>query len=201
MKILNFSLLTICVLLCVGAYASGANQKDSLKFEESPLMADTLKDVFEFGPDFKDWRTVDIQVLDSATQMIIACPPSRKSADSTESIRIIVVKGIHPSWPKHRIDKIEKTHIKKILPGKVVFTTLKNTPSELIFSYVTPNNTPQSSGIVRSLISDLGYYSISYAQTLPVPLEKEELDQWKERLEAIKIKKGSSYQSEKNRSK
>ena len=149
-------------------------------------MVDKLKDSLDLGATFRDWKVINTYNFEMGYTMVISIPPSQKE---NEYIIECLEMTTTPNFNSVSIDKFFETE-KMILHSrseKVNFTILKKTPNEIIYSFVHPKDHLLLTGVVRSFISNHGYYSICYKYGLPNELSKEKVLQWKECLEAIKI--------------
>ncbi len=166
-----------------------------VSLEEAATISDGLsladKNHSDLGPAFYDWVVSYAYMLDHGSTLVCHIPKSQASY-ITEFMQTLVM----PNWDASSIDQLfeaEKNTEQRKSIEKIDFQVIKKTPNEIIYCYSYPQDDLQLkvNAVTRSFISDQeGYCSIRYKHALPEWMKKEEILQWKEKLEALRICNG-----------
>ncbi len=140
----------------------------------------------DLGPLFNGWKSVDPVLLENGITIETLIPSSQKKSLITESLGVVTM----PSAEGLTVDdyfESEQETLSKAVSKKIQFDVHKKTAHELLYSYSYPDNNLQFTSVVRVVTTDLGFYAISYKKGLKKNLNKDEILDWKKKLEAIQI--------------
>lgn len=149
-------------------------------------LADKFKDSLTIGDYFHDWEIIGTFIAENGYTRVRRIPPS-ETGYVTECIEVVTMPNVKALpidlFFQTEIDLINgRTHM------KVKFHVLQKSTSEVIYVYSHPKDHLQLNAVVRTFITDRGYYSISYKRGLAGQMQKEEILKWKEKLQAIQVK-------------
>ncbi len=150
-------------------------------------MADRLKDSLDLGAVFQDWKELHTYVMDNGYTLVCRIPSTQTGGVVSECLEVITMPNIY-GLPLEDFYEIDRNRVQENSPAIIKFDVLKNSPTEIIYSYSHPRDDLHRSVVTKALMTNLGYYSINYIRGLPSALTKEEVHQWKDRLDLIKIK-------------
>jgi hypothetical protein len=148
---------------------------------------DRVKDSLNLGKAFENWKEVNTYTFENGYTMVLRVPSDFKGGYVDECLEVTTMPNLYEAT----IDKlfeVEKVNVQKKSPNPIEFSILKRSPTEIMYSFTHPQDHLQVTGVVRILLSDQGYYSISYKRGLPKELKPEEVQLWKARLEEIQIR-------------
>lgn len=151
-------------------------------------MVDRLKDSLHLGEAFGRWKVLTTYGFENGYTMVIHVPPSFNGGYVAECLEVTTMPNIYEASTMDRLFEIEKESIQKKSTQKIKFRLLKQADKEVIYSFAYPQDNLQVTGVARSFLSAQGYYSISYKRGLASELKPEEVQIWKAKLEAIKIR-------------
>jgi hypothetical protein len=123
--------------------------------------------------------------LDNGNTLVNYLPPSEIGVCPTECLEVMHIPYVKTTSIEGLFE-LEKKNVQKQSSKEVIFDVLKKSQNEIIYSYSQVKNRIPFTALVRAFISDEGYYSISYKNGVAGDLKKEEILQWKTRLEMIK---------------
>lgn len=170
--------------------ASVAPYDEAAKTTQSLSMAERTMNSLDLGETFQDWKTVSTYLSDTGYTLACRIPPGHSESLITECLELATMPNLNNNASLQKLFEIEKESVSKSSPTKVNFDILKKSPTEVIYSYSCPRNSLCLTGVVRSFITDRGYYSISYRRGLDKEMKKDEILQAKDRLETIKVREG-----------
>ncbi len=159
--------------------------KDAAGIPEALSMVDITQDVLDLGFAFSNWRVLHTYDLDNGNTLVNYLPPSQIGVCPTECLEVMHIPYVKTTSIEGLFE-LEKKNVQKQSSKEVIFDVLKKSQNEIIYSYSQVKNRIPFTAVVRAFISDEGYYSISYKNGVAGDLKKEEILQWKTRLEMIK---------------
>ncbi len=160
---------------------------------ESLSLAERL-DGLEYGSAFRGWSSLCALRYDFGLMLVRLTPPltgwlpffGGSLFDSVGVKMRSVVNGtsIDPLF------EFEKDTIKRRSDNKAVIQVLKQSPTEVIYSYSYWEEDSCHIAVVRSFISETGYYTVTHKDRLSDEMKQEKILAWKEGLEGITIAEG-----------
>lgn len=152
---------------------------------------DRLKDSLNLGEAFSNRKIINTYAFEDGYTLVTHVPPSFNGVYVAECLEVTTVPNVY-EVPIGLLFEGEKENIRKKVQKKLTqqieFCVLKQADREAIYSCVYLKDNLQVTGVVRSFLSDQGYYSTSYKHGLPRKLKLEEVLLWKAKLEAVKIR-------------
>lgn len=148
---------------------------------------DRLKDSVDLGEAFDNWKVTDTYTFETGYAMVIRVPPSSSVDYVTESLEVATAPNAS-NCPLTQGFEIEKKSIMQLSERKAKFHVLKQTDQEIIYKFVYPQRGSKITGVTRTILSDRGYCSISHKSASPSELKPKEVQMWRRRLEAVKIR-------------
>ena len=149
-------------------------------------LVEKTKDSLSFPTCFQNWKLIDVQTEEHGFSSVCYLPPSQIETYITECLEVIT----HPNRYGATIEQafeIEEKCLRDSSQCTFKLRVLQKSPDEIIYSYLYPKGHLLLNAVVRSFLTDHGYYSITYKRVLSERMQKEEIYLWKDRLEAIKI--------------
>ncbi len=153
---------------------------------EGLSMVDKLKDSVALGANFQNWKIIDSFVNANGCALNTYIPPMEDCPSVTEGLETFTM----PTTVISSVTKffeIEKEGLRSKVGVDVECHVLEQSPSEIIYSYCHPKDHLQCNAVVRTFLTDRGYYSISYKHGLMGEMSKEEILEWKEKLKTILV--------------
>lgn len=150
-------------------------------------LVDRVKDSLNLGKTFENWKKVNTYLFERGYNVVLRVPENFKGEYIDECLEITTMPNIY----ELKIDQVfqaEKMGVQQKSSNPIQFSILKKSATELIYNFTHPQDHLQVTGVVRILLSDQGYYSMSYKRGLATELTPQEIQLWKSRLEDIKIK-------------
>lgn len=147
---------------------------------------DRVKDSVNLGKAFENWKEVDTYTFMNGHTMVIRVPSDFKGGYIDECLEVTTKPNLYETTID-QLFEIEKENFQKKSANPIKFSIHKRLPNEIIYSFTHPHDHLQVTAVVRTFLADNGYYSIRYKRGLPKKLRPEEVQLWKEKLEAIKI--------------
>lgn len=161
--------------------------EEAKKHPEALSILDKIKNSLVLGEAFKTWKELQCYSFETGYTVSAHVPPSFDGNYVDECLEITTL----PSSGEASIEQLfegEKKLIRKKSSDPIEFPVLKKTSHEIIYSFCHPKDHLLVTGIVRTFLTDKGYYSICYKRGLPDKLKTEEILQWKEVLEKIEVR-------------
>ncbi|MBX9744390.1 MAG: hypothetical protein K2X08_04170 [Chlamydiales bacterium] len=161
---------------------------DEVKHMKNGLsIVNRFRESLDLGETFNGWKSVDYVMLDNGMTMETFIPSSQKKPLITESFDVLTMPGVVGLTVGEYFESEQET-LRKSLSKKIKFDVLKKTANELIYSYSYSDAGLRFTIVSRAIITDLGFYSLYYKSGLKKDLNKEEILQWKEALEAAQVR-------------
>lgn len=177
--------LKIVGVVLFGAIAEGS-EKGALLKKSSESLPDKLQSSLDLG-DFKDWNYLDSYSFSNGLTMVLRTPPWFKGDFVSEGLEITTMPLMNASVD--HFFETEKNFIENQANRKINFHILKKSPTEVVYYYVRPffKKSIHINGVVRTFVTEQGYYSIHYKLGLPDEMPLEMVLKWKEQLERVKV--------------
>lgn len=151
-------------------------------------LANKLKDSLSLEANFSDWKAVRTFSSDNGNTQICYIPPSQTVTKYiTECIEITTMPNTQQLSARQFFER-EKTAIENQSNGKAIIQILQKLPKEILYTYSFPKDHIKRNFIVRTFVTDHGYYSIQYMHEFEGIIEKEESLKWLEKLKTIHVK-------------
>jgi hypothetical protein len=160
--------------------------EDAASASDGLSMADKFKDSLNLGPIFQDWQVHHTYSMDNGWTQNCRIPSSQDGYYITECLEVTTM----PVLDTNSVDQlftIEKDQVRKDCMRNVKFHILKKTPNEIIYYYSHPKDLLQLTGVVRTVFSHRGYYSITYKRGLEAEMKKADILQWAKQLQRIEV--------------
>jgi hypothetical protein len=151
-------------------------------------MVDHVVASFELGDEFSDWQLANNFVFDNGHVLRAYIPPSQEGASYISECLEITTKPNVTEISMNDFFESEKSEVFNKNKRKTKFKVLHESPEEITYCYSQPQDHLQVNAVVRTLVNDYGYYSISYRTGIKGDMEKEDVLRWEEKLKAIPIK-------------
>ena len=155
-------------------------------------MVEKFKDSLDLGATFQDWAIVSSYAMDNGYTLVGRIPPSQKTSYITECLEVVTMPNFR-ECSSDQFFETEKEFIQKKSPKNIEFQILKQSPSEVVYCYSHPMDHLLLTAVVRILLADQGYFSVTYKRGLPRKMKKTEISQWQKQLETIKIRGSSKF--------
>lgn len=155
-------------------------------YNEGLSMVDKLKDLVALGPNFQNWKIVDSFAYANGCALTTYIPPMEDCICVTEGLETFTMPtSVISSVTK--FFEVEKKGLKSKVGVDVECHIIEQSPSEIIYSYCHPKDHLHCNAVVRTFLTDRGYYSISYKHGLMGKMSMEEISDWKEKLKTILV--------------
>lgn len=152
-------------------------------------LVNIVNNSINLGENFQNWKLIHSYKSSNGYTIDSYLSPlqdvSIKESEITECLEVF-------TFPIGRLDKlrgniaIEMNHLKEMF-NELKITALENSPTEMIYSFHgSLNNGLMVSGVVRSFMTDHGYYSFHSKRMLNKILGKEKIDREVQLLKSIK---------------
>lgn len=155
-------------------------------------MANKFKNSLSLGINFQDWITTNTFSYDNGLTMVCYVPSTQATSYVTECLEIVTTPNVQELSVDQFFER-EKNIIQERFKDKINFQVLQQSPREIIYTCVYPQDHLQVNSVVRLFITDQGYYAITYKRGLEKLIEKEETLKWMEKLKSITVKLYENY--------
>ena len=138
-------------------------------------LAEKLSGAIEYGMGFNEWTVVNNFQFDNGIVMSSRMAPGENKEYVTECLEVTTIPILKESKLNKLLDfffESDKKIAQEKHAKKLEFMTIKRSPLEIIYSYVYPLDDLQVTAIVRSFVTDRGYYSFTYKHGLPMHCQK-----------------------------
>lgn len=150
-------------------------------------LVEKLNDSVSLGPNFLNWKRINTFAFENGYTIISYIPPTQVVPYVTECLESVTMPNVNEATLA-QLFEVEKKCIRERADRKVPFQVLEQSPSEVIYTYCHPRDHLQCNAVVRTFLTDHGYYSIIYKHGLTRHMKKEEILKWQEKLKSICIK-------------
>lgn len=160
--------------------------EEAKKISHGLSVIDKCQDSLDLGKAFQNWKVHNPSSLYNGISSASYLPPPYKG----EYIReFLDVERIPNEWevPLKGVVQKKKEYLKKS-HQKTKFSTLKETPNEVIFQFTFSEAPLRIGGIIRCFLSNNKFYSLDYLRMPKHGLREDEVPKWVRRLEEIKEK-------------
>jgi hypothetical protein len=143
----------------------------------------------DLGAYFADWKSFTDDEKKDGSRLLIKVPPEQQANAQKASLYVAIIPN-QTSIDICSLFEMDKKSTEQEAGKEIKFHILSKSPSEIIYRYVYPTGKDNFhvDRIVRNFISESGFCSVCYDLEHQGKLDEQEILQWKERLEAIKIK-------------
>lgn len=160
----------------------------ALKEAKKLSITDKIKDTISLGEAFKDWKEINTFAFDTGYTIVTRIPPGQNEERVLECVETTTMPNVRGLSVGQLFEREKQALLAN--SKKIKFNVLYTSPIETIYSFAYPNEDKLIvNGVVRLFITDYGYYSICYKHGLPEKLSKDEIQKWKERLKAVKVRR------------
>jgi hypothetical protein len=147
-------------------------------------MVEKLQNSVYVGAHFRDWRRINQFAFETGYSLVCFIPPTQVDSYVAECLEIVTVPNVKLA-PLANFFEIEKKCVQEKTSKKMRFHILEQSPTEIIYCYCHPKDHLQLNAVVRTFLTEHGYYSISYKKGLEGRMQKEEMRSWMEKLKTI----------------
>lgn len=149
-------------------------------------MVEKLQNSASLGAHFHSWRKINQFAFETGYSLACYIPPTQVDSYVAECLEIVTMPNVKLA-PLADFFEIEKKFVQDKTSKKVRFHILEQSPTEIIYCYCHPKDHLQCNAVVRTFLTDHGYYSISYKKGIEGRMQKEERMSWVEKLKTIQV--------------
>lgn len=160
--------------------------QDFKKSEELSLV-DQIRTSYELTDDFSNWKNIHNLLFDNGYVHAYFVPNDQlNSSYITEDVEVISMPNCKEVCLGDFFEK-QKEIIYKKSKRNTKIRVVDRQPKEIIYYYSQPHDHLQLNSVVRTVVTDYGYYSMSYRVGLKGSMENEDIRKWQKILKSIKI--------------
>lgn len=156
------------------------------RYTEGLSMVEKLQDSVSVGAHFHDWSRISQFAFETGYSLTCFIPPTQIDSYVVECLEILTMPNVKLAFLTDFFE-IEKKCVQDNTFKKVKFHILEQSPTEIIYYYFHPRDHLQLNAVVRTFLTEHGYYSISYKKGLEGQMQQEEMKPWIEKLKTIRV--------------
>ena len=151
-------------------------------------MVERIRDSFDIHEKLPDWTVANMFYYPSMECSLVAwIPPSQVGLLYIDECIEIFSIPANSQMTTDGMLEIQKSFAQKHSVEEIDFEVLKQTPTEIIYISSYPKDHLLCNLVVRGLLFDQTYYTVSYMRGLTEKLSEEEILKWKNKLETLEI--------------